>query len=171
MEASESPPIKWTTEKTLTMLGINTKGTRNNIKEYMVTEPKGIEHLNDEDAEGIQAACGGYTKRTLVNGRFVVTRLEKKNSYSSCTGSNTSVDLEKQQRYSTTLMNPHYIRWSRKPMNKNHTEKNKREKDKRWSLITFKSNWSQKYNGKDGKLSFSDICKWLLEPMALHCHM
>ena len=44
----------------------------------MLTEPKGIRHLNDKDAEMIQAACGGYAKRTLANGRFVVTRIQQK---------------------------------------------------------------------------------------------
>ena len=44
----------------------------------MLTEPEGTRNLNDEDAEGIQAACRGYTKRTLANGRFVVTRVQQK---------------------------------------------------------------------------------------------
>ena len=75
MEASEAPPIEWTNEKTLTMLGINTQGSINCIQEDMLTEPEGIKHLDDEDAEGIQAACGGYAKITPANGRFVVTRV------------------------------------------------------------------------------------------------
>ena len=78
MEALEAPPIKWTTEDILTMLVINTQGARNGIQEDMLTEPEGIRHLNDEDAEVIQAACGGYSKRNLANGRFVVTRLQQK---------------------------------------------------------------------------------------------
>ena len=41
----------------------------------MLTEPKEIGHLNDEDAEGIQEASRGYSKRTLANGRLVVTRV------------------------------------------------------------------------------------------------
>ena len=57
MEESEAPPIEWITEEILTMLGINTQGARNGIQEYMLTEPEGIRHLNDEDAEGIQVAC------------------------------------------------------------------------------------------------------------------
>ena len=60
------------------MLGINTQGARNSIQEDMLTEPKVIGHLNDEDAELIQAECGGYAKRTLSDGRFVVTRIQKK---------------------------------------------------------------------------------------------
>ena len=76
MEEPEAPPIKQTTEKILTMFGINTQGARNFIQEDMLTEPKGIGHLNDEDAERIQAACGGYAKRTLANGRFLVTRVQ-----------------------------------------------------------------------------------------------
>ena len=75
MEASEASPIEWTTDKILTMLGINTQGARNSIQEDMLTEPKGIVHLNDEDAELIQASCGGYANRTLANERFVVTRV------------------------------------------------------------------------------------------------
>ena len=76
MEAPEAPPIEWTIDKILTMLDINTQGARNGIHEDMLTEPKGIGHLNDEDAERMQAACGGYAKRTLANGRFLVTRVQ-----------------------------------------------------------------------------------------------
>ena len=66
MEASEAPPIECTTDKTFTMLGINTQGARNSIQEDMLTEPEGIRHLKYEDTEGIQAACGRYTNRTLA---------------------------------------------------------------------------------------------------------
>ena len=59
------------------MLGINTQGERNGIQEDMLTEPEGIGHLNDEDAEGIQAARGGYVKITLANGIFVVMRVQQ----------------------------------------------------------------------------------------------
>ena len=59
MEAWEAPPTEWTTDKILTMLGINTQGARNGIQEFMLAEPKVIGHLNDEDAEGIQASSGG----------------------------------------------------------------------------------------------------------------
>ena len=59
MEVSEAPPIEWTTDKILTVLGINTQGARSNIQEDMLTEPEVIVHLNDEDAEVIQAACRG----------------------------------------------------------------------------------------------------------------
>ena len=41
-------------------------------------ESEGIRHLNDEDVEGIQEACGGYANRTLANGIFVVTRVQSK---------------------------------------------------------------------------------------------
>ena len=61
MEASEAPPIKWKTDKILTMLVINTQGARNAIQEDMLTEPEVIGHINDEDAKGIQAACEGYS--------------------------------------------------------------------------------------------------------------
>ena len=57
------------------MLGINTQGARNSIQEDMLTEIKGIGHINDEDAEGIQAACGRYAKINIANGRFVVMRV------------------------------------------------------------------------------------------------
>ena len=42
----------------------------------MLTENKGIGHLNDEDEEGIQEAYGGYSKRNLANG--IVTRIQQK---------------------------------------------------------------------------------------------
>ena len=76
MDASEAPPIKWTTNEILKILGLNTKGEINGIQEDMLMEPKGIRNLNGEDAEGIQVACVGYTKRNLVNERFVVTRVQ-----------------------------------------------------------------------------------------------
>ena len=60
------------------MLGINTQGARNGIQEDMLTEPEGIGHLNDEDAEGIQAECGRYAKRTLSNGILLVMRVQQK---------------------------------------------------------------------------------------------
>ena len=77
------------------MLGINTQGSINGIQSEMLTEPKGIGHLNDEDAEGIQAERGGYADITLTNRIFIVMRVQKKDSYCSCNGSNTSVDSEK----------------------------------------------------------------------------
>ena len=44
----------------------------------MLTEPERIRHLNDEDTEGTQRACGGYSKRSLANGIFLVTRVQQK---------------------------------------------------------------------------------------------
>ena len=58
METPEAPLIKWTTDKIFMMLGINTQGTKTVIQEGMLTEPEGIRHLNDKDAESIKAACG-----------------------------------------------------------------------------------------------------------------
>ena len=78
MEAPEAQPIEWITNKIITMLSINTQGERKGIQEDMLMEPEVIRHLNDEDAEGIQAAYGGYANRTLANGRFVVTRVQQK---------------------------------------------------------------------------------------------
>ena len=78
MEAPEAQPIKWTTEEILAVLAINKKGARNGIQEDMLTEPKVIGHLNDEDAEIFQAACIVYAKRTLANRRFIVTRVQQK---------------------------------------------------------------------------------------------
>ena len=75
MEASEAPLMGWNADEILTMLGINTQGSRNGIQEDMLTEPEGIIHLNDEDVEGIQAACGGYAKRTLTNVKVLVMRV------------------------------------------------------------------------------------------------
>ena len=60
------------------MPGINTQGSRKGTQEDTLKEPEGIGHLNDEDAEGIQSACGGYAKRTLANETFVVTRAQQK---------------------------------------------------------------------------------------------
>ena len=60
------------------MLGINTQGERNEIQEDILKEPEGIRHLNYKDAEGLQAACGRYAKRTLTNGIFVVTKVQQK---------------------------------------------------------------------------------------------
>ena len=78
MEAPEALPIECTTDKILKILGINTQGTRNGTQEDTSTESEGIGHLNDEDAEKIQAACGGYVNRTLTNGVFVATRVQQK---------------------------------------------------------------------------------------------
>ena len=78
MEASEAPPTKWKTDEILTILGINTQEARNGIQEDILMEPEGIGHLNDGDAEGTQVACGGYTKRTVVNVIFIVTRVKQK---------------------------------------------------------------------------------------------
>ena len=60
------------------MLGINIQGTRDGIQEDMLTEPEEIRHLNDEYAEGIQSACGGYAKRTLSNVWFVFKMVQQK---------------------------------------------------------------------------------------------
>ena len=55
----EAPPIEWTTDKILIVLDISTQWARNSIQEDMLMEPEGIGHLNDEDAEGIQASFLG----------------------------------------------------------------------------------------------------------------
>ena len=44
----------------------------------MLTETKGIGHLNDKFAEEIQVACGEYDNITLASGRFIVTRVQQK---------------------------------------------------------------------------------------------
>jgi len=67
-----------TTIEILTMIGIGQENTQEGIREDMMTEPEGIGHLIDEDAEGIQAACSGYAKRTPAARRFVVTRVQQK---------------------------------------------------------------------------------------------
>ena len=53
MEALEAPPIKWTTDEILAMLGINTQKEINGIQEDIPTEHEGIRQLNYEYAEGI----------------------------------------------------------------------------------------------------------------------
>ena len=55
------------------MLGINEVLARDVICDYMMTDTKGIGHLNAEDAEYIQSACSGYAKRNPVARRFMVT--------------------------------------------------------------------------------------------------
>ena len=59
------------------MLGINTQEEENWIQEDMLPEPEAIGHLNDDDAEGIQAAHRGYANRTIANGSFVFTRVQQ----------------------------------------------------------------------------------------------
>ena len=59
-------------------MSINTKGAINGIQEDMLTEPEGIGHLNDENAEVFQAAFRGYAKRTPANVIFVVTKVQQK---------------------------------------------------------------------------------------------
>ena len=150
MEVSEAPPIEWTTDEILTMLGINTQGSRNCTQEDMLMELKGIRHFNDEDAEVIQAACGGYSNRTLVNGIFLVTIVQHKWLISL-------MYCAKYQRWPGETTNVHHVRWSKNPTNNNHAKKNKIEKEKRWSPMIFRSNLSQSSNNWSPKLQSKAI--------------
>ena len=69
-------PLK--TIEILTMLGINKVLAREIIYDDIMTDPKGIGHLNVKDLEGIQSACSGYAKRNPAARRFTVTRVQKK---------------------------------------------------------------------------------------------
>ena len=69
-------PLK--TIEILTMLGINEILARDGICDDMMTNPKGIGHLNFENVEGIQLAFSGYSKRTTAARRFTVTRVQQK---------------------------------------------------------------------------------------------
>ena len=66
-----------TTIEILGLIGITTAQATNAIRDDMLTEPEGIGHLNDEDAEGIQSACSAYAKRPTAT-RFTVTRVQQK---------------------------------------------------------------------------------------------
>ena len=48
----------------------------------MLSPPEGIRHLQDEDADGIQSACSGYSRRTASNGKFNVIRVRQKRIFS-----------------------------------------------------------------------------------------
>ena len=60
------------------MLVINKVLARDVIFDDMITDPKGIGHLNIEDKESIKTSCSGYAKRTPSVGRFTVTQVKQK---------------------------------------------------------------------------------------------
>ena len=60
------------------MCGINDSTINNGLIEDVLSSPKGIMHLQDEDADGIQSACSGYARRTISNGKFTVSRVRQK---------------------------------------------------------------------------------------------
>lgn len=76
--ANLPPAAPLDTIQLLTMCGINSEEARNGIRDDMMTAPGGIGHLNEEDADGIHAACSTYAKRTIANGRFNVNRVQQK---------------------------------------------------------------------------------------------
>ena len=64
------PPALLTTQEVLVLCGINDQTVINALIEEMLSSPKGIMHLQDEDADGIQSACSGYARHTISNGNF-----------------------------------------------------------------------------------------------------
>ena len=72
------PPAPLNTIQLLNIIGITNEDATDGIIDDMLTDPEGIGHLIDENAEGIHSACAGYAKRTLANGRFIVNRVQQK---------------------------------------------------------------------------------------------
>ena len=66
------------TKEVLILCGINDPTVINGLIEDMFSSPKGIMHLQDEDADGIQSACFGYARRMISNVKFTVSRVSQK---------------------------------------------------------------------------------------------
>ena len=72
------PPAFLTTQEVLVLCGIIDQTVIHGLIEDMLSLPKEIMHLQDEDADGIQSACSGYTRRTILNGNFTVSRVRQR---------------------------------------------------------------------------------------------
>ena len=71
-------PALLTTQEVLFLCGINDTTVINGLIEDMLSSPKVIMNLQDEDADRIQSACSGYARRTISNGKFTVSRVRQK---------------------------------------------------------------------------------------------
>ena len=71
------PPALLTTKEVLVLCGINDPTVINGIIEDMLSYPIVIMHLQDEDADRLQSACSGYPRRTILNGKFTVSRVRQ----------------------------------------------------------------------------------------------
>ena len=60
----------------LTWIGLNTARKCTGVEDDLLS-PNGLVHLKDETADGIIAACNGYTKRQTA-ARFTITRVQQK---------------------------------------------------------------------------------------------
>ena len=60
----------------LTWIGLDTVRKRNGVTTDLL-HPDGLVHLNNENAEGIKAACTSYTK-FVTNVRFSLSRVQQK---------------------------------------------------------------------------------------------
>ena len=68
--------VPLTTIEILMMLGISKILVRDVICDDMMTNPKGISHLNVVDAEVIQLACSGYANRNPAERILTVTQVK-----------------------------------------------------------------------------------------------
>ena len=72
------PLSSLTTQEVLVLCVINDPTVINGIIEEMLSSPEGIMQLQDEDDDRIQSACSGYARRTILNGKFTVSRVRQK---------------------------------------------------------------------------------------------
>ena len=72
------PPEFLTTQEVLVLCGIDDSTVVNGLIQDMLSPPEVIKHLQDEDAEGIQSSCSGYSRRTASNEKFTVNRVIQK---------------------------------------------------------------------------------------------
>ena len=72
------PQAFLTTQEVLVLCGIDDSTVINGLIQDMLSPLEGIRHLQDEDADGIQSACSGYSRRTALNGNCNVSRVRQK---------------------------------------------------------------------------------------------
>ena len=94
------PPALLTAQEILALCGINDSTFINGIIEDMLSSPEGIMHQQYEDTDGIQSVCSGYARRTISNGKLIVSRVRKKRLISLMHWVNDKHRLDKPAKFS-----------------------------------------------------------------------
>ena len=71
----ETPP---TIVQLLTWIGLNNYQKRDSVTSDFISAPEGLAHLITKDADGIDAGCHNYQKKSIVRERFTMNKIQVK---------------------------------------------------------------------------------------------
>ena len=144
------PPAFLTTEEVLVLCGIDDSTVINGLIQYMLSPPEVIRHLQDEDADGIQSACSGYSRRTASNGKFTISRVRQKRLISLMHWVKDKHRLAESAKFP---LGTKQIQFTEAIQVANERKQCRVDQKKKGdSLLTnnFKLSWKPRTNGRDG---------------------